>query len=352
MHSCSAPRFLSQSPAATPRGAHSGLIHALLRWLAHPPACLPAGLQLDPANEQMKQGLQDAKAAAASAAGGPAGPMGGLFTQPEVLSRLATNPQVRRAAGTAHVHGSPLPAARDAAHRQPLPAPCQRLALRLAPSPTGRLTTPTPHFNPNPNPSHPPHLFGPRPRHALPPQTRAFLGQPDFMQMLQDINRSPGACQPAPGAAPLVVRHLLGRSNSVLGPGCWPGRMPGVVPQHAGFFCCCGPTVVCVYSCASAQAPPLPASRSHPADSMQKYLADERFQLALQVGLGMSLREEAPEAAAAAGEAPAANRSAEPAAAAAAAGAEPMQQDAAQPPAAEPEPEPERSEEEWELLNK
>lgn len=59
------------------------------------PGCVAAGLQLDPANEQMKQGLQDAKAAAANVARGPAGPMGGLFTQPEVLSRLATNPQVK-----------------------------------------------------------------------------------------------------------------------------------------------------------------------------------------------------------------------------------------------------------------
>lgn len=66
--------------------------------LAPGPLALPAGLQLDPANEQMKQGLQDARSAAAAAARGPAGPMGGLFTQPEVLSRLATNPQVRRAA--------------------------------------------------------------------------------------------------------------------------------------------------------------------------------------------------------------------------------------------------------------
>jgi hypothetical protein len=74
-----------------------------------------AGLQLDPANAQMKQGLEDARGAAAGASGGPAGGLGGLFSQPEVLSRLATNPQ-----------------------------------------------------------------------------TRAFLQQPDFMQMLQDINRNPG----------------------------------------------------------------------------------------------------------------------------------------------------------------
>ncbi|KAL4437043.1 hypothetical protein ABPG75_004182 [Micractinium tetrahymenae] len=185
-----------------------GAAHYGLRHWDEAAEAYTKGLQLDPSNEQMKQGLQDARAAAANAAGSPAGPMGGLFTQPEVLSRLATNPQ-----------------------------------------------------------------------------TRAFLGQPDFMQMLQDINRNP--------------------------------------------------------------------------ESMQRYLADERFQLALQVGLGMTVKEEEPSAAAAAGagEDAAASRDGEaaPAAAAAAGGSsgpEPMQQDAAQPPAAEPEPEPERSEEEWELLNK
>ncbi|PRW58562.1 Heat shock STI [Chlorella sorokiniana] len=117
------------------------------------------------------------------------------------------------------------------------------------------------------------------------PQTRAFLGQPDFMQMLQDINRNP--------------------------------------------------------------------------DAMQKYLGDERFQLALQVGLGMVVKEGpgADEGPAAGGEqqqedaaAGSAGAAAEPAAAAGS-GAEPMQQDGAQPPAAA-EPEPERSEEEWEMLNK
>ena len=48
----------------------------------------------------MKQGLEDAKAAAASSAGGPGmGGMGGLFTQPEVLARLTTNPQASRCCG-------------------------------------------------------------------------------------------------------------------------------------------------------------------------------------------------------------------------------------------------------------
>lgn len=177
--------------------------HGLQQWEEAVKA-YTLGLQLDPANAQMKQGLEDAKAAAASTGAG-LGLAGGLFAQPEVLARLTTNPQ-----------------------------------------------------------------------------TRAFLGQPDFMQMLQDINRNP--------------------------------------------------------------------------DAMQKYLGDERFQLALQVGLGMIVKE-GPET----GESPAAAGEQQQEAAAAsgsgggaeraAAEPEPMQQDGAQPPATA-EPEPERSEEEWEMLNK
>ena len=160
----------------------------------------PAGLQLDPANDQLKQGLQDAKAAAARASSGPAGP--GLFASPEVLSRLASNPQ-----------------------------------------------------------------------------TRALLGQPDFMAMLSNVNSNP--------------------------------------------------------------------------ESMQRYLADDRFQLALQVGLGLSVRGGGDEGGEAEG----------------GSGAEPMQHDAQQQreqqqqrqqpaaaaaPQPEPEPEPEAdlTGEEWELLNK
>lgn len=56
----------------------------------------PAGLQLDPSNAQMKQGLEDAKEQQAAGRGGPAGGGGGgLFANPEVLGRLATNPQTR-----------------------------------------------------------------------------------------------------------------------------------------------------------------------------------------------------------------------------------------------------------------
>lgn len=78
-----------------------------------------------------------------------------------------------------------------------------------------------------------------------------------------------------------------------------------------------------------------------------------------QVGLGMTVREGPEEAASAAGgqqqedtaTSGGAGAAEPPAAAAAGSAPEPMQQDGAQPPAAA-EPEPERSEEEWELLNK
>ncbi len=83
------------------------------------------------------------------------------------------------------------------------------------------------------------------------------------------------------------------------------------------------------------------------------------FHPSFQVGLGMIVKEgpDAGEPRATAGEqqqgdTAGSSGAAEPAAAAAAgSGPEPMQQDGAQPPAAA-EPEPERSEEEWELLNK
>ncbi len=115
---------------------------------------------------------------------------------------------------------------------------------------------------------------------------------------------------------------------------CWSARaLPPSAPSS--------PSLFIILSFESSLFPP--------AESMQRYLADERFQLALQVGLGMSVKGDEPEAGAAApGEGAAASHGGEPAPAAEA--AEPMQRDAAQPPA--PEPEPERSEEEWELLNK
>lgn len=115
------PRMLSQALACSRHGMLAAAPPAITA-ASHPSSLLPlpwtAGLQLDPANAQLKQGLEDARgAAASSAARSPAGGLGGLFSQPEVLSRLATNPQ-----------------------------------------------------------------------------TRAFLQQPDFMQMLSDINRNPGGC--------------------------------------------------------------------------------------------------------------------------------------------------------------
>lgn len=107
-------------------------LHGLRRWEDAIKA-YEKGLQLDPNNAQMKQGLEDARAAAESST-----KPSGLFTQPEILSRL-----------------------------------------------------------------------------AMDPRTRPLLGQPDFMSMLQEVNASP--------------------------------------------------------------------------NNMQKYLADSRFQLALEVGLGLSL---------------------------------------------------------------
>ena len=110
-------------------------------------------------------------------------------------------------------------------------------------------------------------------------QTRAFLGQPDFMQMLQDINRNPGG------------RRLQGRCcglhRRAVNPSWWAGEaghqqqpsrwrqycralwrslaveVQGTQGFHHRSSYCPGPC----------------------ADAMQKYLGDERFQLALQVGL-------------------------------------------------------------------
>lgn len=50
-----------------------------------------AGLEVDPSNEQFKQGLEDARDG--KEGGAPGGP-GGLFG-PEFLGRLATSPQTR-----------------------------------------------------------------------------------------------------------------------------------------------------------------------------------------------------------------------------------------------------------------
>ncbi|GAB4817982.1 hypothetical protein N2152v2_005028 [Parachlorella kessleri] len=165
--------------------------HGLRKW-DDAVAAYSKGLELDPSNAQMKQGLEDAQEQQQRGArgGAGAGGMGGLFASPEVLSRLATNPQ-----------------------------------------------------------------------------TRVLLGQPDFMAMLQDIN-------------------------------------------------------------------------AHP-NNMQRYLADDRFQLALQVGLGMSMsfKDDEKEGAQAPSAAPEqAEQAQQPKPSSSAGGAEAMQEDTAAA-AAEPEPE-------------
>ena len=100
-----------------PKGySRLGAAHHGLRQYEEAAAAYRRGLELDPSNEQLKSGLEDAESARASARRGPPG--GGLFSQPEVLSRLATNPT-----------------------------------------------------------------------------TRAYLSQPDFMEMMQAINRDPSAMQ-------------------------------------------------------------------------------------------------------------------------------------------------------------
>lgn len=71
-------------------------LHGLQRW-DDAIATYQAGLAVDANNEQLKQGLADARAAAQSSQrqGQSPGSMGGLFTQPEVISRLATDPRTR-----------------------------------------------------------------------------------------------------------------------------------------------------------------------------------------------------------------------------------------------------------------
>lgn len=69
-------------------------LHGLHKW-DDAVAAYQKGLELDPSNAQLKQGLADAEAAQhrASSSKGPSG--GGLFANPQVLGRLATNPQTR-----------------------------------------------------------------------------------------------------------------------------------------------------------------------------------------------------------------------------------------------------------------
>lgn len=77
-----------------PKG-HSRLGAALhgLRRMKDAVAAYEAGLKLDPSNEQMKQGLEEAKAASAARGSGPGA--FSLFGTPEVMTRLATDPRTR-----------------------------------------------------------------------------------------------------------------------------------------------------------------------------------------------------------------------------------------------------------------
>ena len=69
--------------------------HGLVRY-DEAVAAYRKGLELDPANEQLQQGLRDAEAAAAAPArgGGDAG-IGGLFSKPDAIAKLAMNPSTR-----------------------------------------------------------------------------------------------------------------------------------------------------------------------------------------------------------------------------------------------------------------
>lgn len=68
-------------------------LHGLERW-DEAVESYSKGLEIDPENAQMKQGLEDAK----RAKGGRSG-LGQLFSSPEVLSRLATDPRTRALMG-------------------------------------------------------------------------------------------------------------------------------------------------------------------------------------------------------------------------------------------------------------
>lgn len=94
-------------------------------------------------------------------------------------------------------------------------------------------------------------------------QTRAFLAQPDFMQMLQDLNRNPGGrciC-----GRQCVVLQMQGSASAVAGRGTTTTRTRGTRDEGRLMWAACACPML--------------------ADAMQKYLGDERFQLALQVGV-------------------------------------------------------------------
>lgn len=72
-----------------PKGySRLGAAHFGLHQLQEAVEAYKKGLELDPKNEQLQQGLKDVEAA-------QQGPAGGLFGSPEFLTRLATNPKTR-----------------------------------------------------------------------------------------------------------------------------------------------------------------------------------------------------------------------------------------------------------------
>jgi len=56
-------------------------------------AAFKKGLEHDPSNAQLKQGLTDAEAASAGPA--PTGGWGGIFSSPEYIAKLATDPRTK-----------------------------------------------------------------------------------------------------------------------------------------------------------------------------------------------------------------------------------------------------------------
>lgn len=150
------------------------------------------------------------------------GGLGGLFTSPEVLARLTTNPQVR-------CRGRLLPLAGAAAA-----AGCRHLGLQRA-LPLARC----PHWVSTVC------LLSP-----LSLQTRALLAQPDFMAMLQDINRNPGAprllcvapavhccalLRPPQCSARAVTAQALTPAAPCRRPLCLPPAV--TLPQHVQMQC-------------------------------------------------------------------------------------------------------------------
>ena len=111
---------------------------------------LNAGLQLEPSNEQRKAGLEEAKAAAA---GGGARPMSSLFGNPQARSWVLA------------LSGPALLCYGASVSQELIEQTRAPLLISLVPA------------RPPPGPQ----VLS---RLATDPQTRALLGQPDFMAML------------------------------------------------------------------------------------------------------------------------------------------------------------------------